>query len=788
MFRVTKKRSKSARVRLLDDHDHDDSDNDDGKEEQVQLIVDRKKVKKQKATNRKSAVRSLDEPDDDETQVELEDSTASIPRKSNKRRKKSGGLGFGGSAVADPNEDDTDGVTGAYDRDALSKLLAEQNSYVKPQEKVEPPLVDIGSPPSGEEDHSKERAPVLPEYVPLSNSRSEPLDTATILTGDEAFSYAEQQQQQLRRYFDDDDDDEGDEKRFAFENQQQQQEEDSGDDWEAELTRRAGILPSSSSSTKATTSFDDLSREATQDSSNELMPAASGKSAAMLEQLRTQIQETVGQLEVQQGDMLRRIERRKGEIETNNAAVQRHETDLSEAGSALEFYQKWRNDLIEWVGAMRELRTKVEPILVALHELEGEKSALQRWQEWENDTIAVLQEHGVLEQVIGRQPPPTAIAPVIEATVDEFGRDVKSQHVMRREKRRNHRRQIHQQRQSGLSDGCLIDDHDSNNRTVVISNPDFIRGDESDAFVSDGEKETFRERDKALRKALAVAMDDLREEYTSLQNLVNLFEEWRSAYPGEYKQCFASLSLADLAGILVQAELCALNDPWNESGGYNEAKWTAVVHLALEKGTLDQAAVERLLQKWVFPTIADLLDKTGINLTSSRQTRSLSEFVSYIQKLVPLDSPVWRKVHKLLTAYVAQSLADMAIPIVGKTAHSPRLPIQREELDEARYAATQGQLHRLKKTLENLLVYWAPIMQNYPQFCDLILHFISNKFLFLLSSLKGTDQDGLAETPAEVFRAVFQSLSKVGWLDSPECILQAAPIRAAAAVYYSNDL
>jgi hypothetical protein len=755
MFRTTKKRSKpaSSRVRLLDQ--------EDGEDREVNLLERTKAKRSSQHKANHTRVRPFEEP---EEALVVETTTS----KRRKTTKTAGGLGFGGLAATEPNDsvDDDVGAT-TYDRDALSKLLAEQKYYVKSPEKDKPLTSNLApqtSLPSRKVGGFMDTSG-LPDDRPLnSKDRSRPIDaSATILTGDEAMSYVEQQQQgNLDFIFQDN----GNLERNGYEMasvlgsrvQHHHPQEETTDAWEAQVTRRAGLLPSSKAKAMPVTGW-----MPSPEGKGETATSSNGNPLATIGQLRTQISEVVQQLNDQQGDVKRRIERRKGELVNSETTVQRHETELKESGSALEFYQKWRNKLCLWVGAIRDLRLKVEPILVALHELEGEKSAVLRWQEWENDTIAVLQENGMLEQVIGRQPPP-AIAPAVEAAVDEFGRDVKSQHVMQREKRRNHRRRIHQQRLSRLAAA----------QTVDISNSDFVRGDESDAFVSDGEEEAFRERHKALQKALSVAIHDLQEEFTMLQNLVDLFDEWHSAYPEEYKQCYASLSLADLAGILIQSELCAMSDPWNESGGYNEAKWTAVVHSAMDKGTIDQAALERLLQNWVFPAISDLLGKSGINLTSSRQTRSLSKFISHVQKVVPAGDPVWTKLHELLFSFAEQSLADIAIPIVIKPAHSTSFPSGQEEL------------YRIKKILKNLLLYWAPIMQNEPGFCDLVLHFISSKLLFVLSSLHGTVQEGLAESPADVFQEVFQNLSSTGWLDYPEYMVEATMIQAAAAVYSPN--
>jgi hypothetical protein len=526
--------------------------------------------------------------------------------------------------------------------------------------------------------------------------------------------------------------------------------------WEAEVTRRAGLGSQQQAAPQAAAEEEDVT-------------AARGKH---LEQLKRQIQLTLQQLKQQQEDSERAEQRRAADAEHAERDAAKHKEELEKSGSSLEFYQHWREQLVAWVGAVGELHTKVEPILSALHDLEAEVAAVSRWQDWENDMIAVLDEEALLDQVVGRQPPPSVYDNnrfLVET--DEFGRDVKSIHVRQREKRNQQRQRIRQQRAEQKANAL-------NAKAIIVDSG--IRGDESDAFVSDGEMETFRERHMALQDALTVAQETLDEKYTVLQNLVDLFDKWREAYPEEYVQCYASLSLADLMCILVQAELCALNDPWNESEGYNEAKWTSVVHGALETGTLDQPAVERLFEKVVLPAVSDLLEKSGINLVSRRQTRALRDFVTHIKMLLPPDSPTVEKLHRLLTSFVEKSLADIAIPIISKCLP---IPDNKEEVEDVVSGARWGQMHRVKKVLLNLLIYLAPILKDDLEFIDLILNFISSKFLFLLSSLQNIEQLGFEETPADAFGTVWKNLVDTGWMGWPEFSLQAAPIRAAASVY-----
>jgi hypothetical protein len=448
---------------------------------------------------------------------------------------------------------------------------------------------------------------------------------------------------------------------------------------------------------------------------------------------------------------------REAEVLQTKSELHRQEGDLNQSGRALEYYQGLRETLASWVGALRELNGKVKPIQEALHELESEVAASERWRDWENDTISVLHQAGQLDQVLGRQPPSTIFDKIM--TIDEFGRDIKSQHAMHREKRFRHRQLIQQQRREA------------------------VRGDESDAFLSEEEQEGFRERHVALQRALKVAMDDLDDTYTKLQNIVGVFEEWYKMNPEEYRQCFASLSLGDLASVLVKADLCSLNDPWNESEGYNEAKWIPVAHGATE--ALDQAGLARIVEKAVIPALTDLFARSGYNLISSRQARSLSAFYLQVQTLIPENSAILSKLRQQVTSYIQAQLQDISVAILFNPLVLPSATVVEDdaELREAIHAATAGQMHRLGKIGRNLLVHWSPILQVDDDFIGMLLDFISNKFLFLLSSLHGVEQAQFAATPADVFGVVWNAVKATGWLERPEWMIQASPLRAAAMAY-----
>lgn len=677
------------------------------------------------AAKRRTVVRSFGGDNDD-------DDDAGAP--ASKKRRKRGGLGFGGAAL--PPEDDDHEKDAAMGTDAaVSGARGAAVSYDRDA------LSQLLSqqrkyvPEEKGEDAPRVPPPMQPEMqheAGLSlNDDYLPLREPTVLTGEEALRFEEEQLQKL-----------GDIDRDSVL-------PDIGDEssaWEDQVARRAGV------SAPATA----LARP--------ISPRRNKKYLSAL-QLREQMESTLTQLKTQYADIDRAQERRQAEANQTRDELQRQQGQVHEAGEGVEYYQVLRQRLADWIGALRQLQSKAIPIQRALHDLEAEVASNHRRSEWEMDMTAVLFQNNRLEQVVGKQPDSSIYDPLTTIEVDEFGRDVKSQATIQREQRVRRRRRIQEQRAP--------------------------RGDEWDAFLTDDEKEALRERHDALQKALQVAIEELDEEYTVLQNAVDVFAEWRNKYPEDYKQCFASLSLADLAAVLIQTELCALNDPWNESEGYNESKWVAVVRSALEMGVLDDDGVERIIETAVNPSVADLLQRSGYNLVSSHQTRSLSNFSKLVQKIAPSPSPMMEKLKGNVIAYIQQNLSDMTIPIATK-AEAQASESSHQELEEVLNGCTFGQMYRLKKILYNLIVYWGPFLGEENEFVETVLDFVSCKYLLLLSSLRQQQQpeeSKFNESPTDAFMAIWQVLTdSCEWLDDPKWMLQAAPIRAAAAVYNANNV
>jgi hypothetical protein len=226
---------------------------------------------------------------------------------------------------------------------------------------------------------------------------------------------------------------------------------------------------------------------------------------------------------------------------------------------------------------------------------------------------------------------------------------------------------------------------------------------------------------------------------------------------------------------------------------------------------LDDAGVERLLEKAVLPAVSSLLSKSGYNLVSERQTRSLTNFLRHVHKiLVPyiVDSSdigrggkslAMKSLHKCIVAFIRKFLDGIAIPLVGKTAQETNqekalTEREKQQLEDALRAARVGQLHRIRTILIHLLKYWAPLLGNDDGFAETVLDFCSTKLLLLLSSLNGLENEEAAEatsslgfvlwSPSDVFRQIWELLEmQEGWLVRPEWMIQSITLRAAAEAY-----
>ncbi|GAX25100.1 hypothetical protein FisN_10Lh300 [Fistulifera solaris] len=606
-----------------------------------------------------------------------------------------------------PVKAQTSSSSSLYSKDAMAQLKAEQNFYHRPEEES---TTAVPLQPTKEEEQQQ-------QFISLQEPNESSSSNTRILTGEEAFFLENSNEDTNDVEMDGD---------FNVDSTDVQ-------DWEKEVARRAGI--------------------------SIMPPSTVSPTHPSLQNLQDNITHAIRQIRAQQENVLQARERREQQVQLLEEDLRRSRKELERSGAAFEYFQRLRQKLAMWIGAMRELQTKVRPIQDALYQLQADVAALERWHDLEDDMTYYLKKQGRLMKVLGRQPAePLADLP----HVDEFGRNVQSQQSLQREKRMRHLQMIAEERQQ------------------------IPRGDELDSLLSDNEQEEFRERHSALQEALSVALVSLDEKFTKLQWLVDDFAVWKKDYAAEYKQCYAGLSLADLASVLVRAELCELNDPWNESEGYNEAKWTTVIRSAQALGLLDEIAIERLLDKSVLPAVQSVLSKNGFNICSTKDVKTMSTFLRHVEPFLSPQSAVAAALKTSFVDYIRMVLARIAIPIPSSIAQKQVASESQMDANAENMAlqyATIGQLYRIKTILTNVVTLWPPLLQIDHLFGEYVLDFIGNKFLLLLSATTPFEQPRFSASPTDMFTEVWNALQPTGWLNDPNLLVASATIRAAAMAY-----
>jgi len=297
--------------------------------------------------------------------------------------------------------------------------------------------------------------------------------------------------------------------------------------------------------------------------------------------------------------------------------------------------------------------------------------------------------------------------------------------------------------------------------------------------MSTTELEDLKERRTGLNNALHAALRELSDQYSSLPNLVALFDKWFAAFPDEYKQCYAGMSLADLASVLVQVQLCTSHHPlrWKKMQDESEGIPGTIElrNMSNVEENVEETPLYRMVDKVLIPAMEDVLQQNAFNLVSSKHSKSMSTFYRHVTLLLPKNSILVDKLNQQLVSYFRERLADLAIPVV-KAGYGESLSAATADVQEALAYASGGQLYRIQTMVENLLADWAPVLGDL--LVEVILDFVSSQFLFLLSSLRQTQP-----LTTSVFRSIWKQLKTTGWLENPENMIQAAPIRAAATVY-----
>ena len=414
--------------------------------------------------------------------------------------------------------------------------------------------------------------------------------------------------------------------------------------------------------------------------------------------------------------------------------VQKYQSALHDAGEALEYYQEIRHSLTDYVGALRDLQHRLQPLQDALRQtVLGD----DRWKDWECDAISVIKNAGFLIEVVGRQPPAELEAEIV---VDEFGRNMKAQHVMARERR-------------------------FQQRIKILESRKYMDGYESDALQSSHELEELNERRSALREALQVALEELDDNYSSLPKLISIFEEWHKKQPQDYDSCHAGMSLADLASVLIQVNLCSTHHPLNWTQVGRGFPFVPFLQAMSFDGNIEETPLYRTIDKVMIPVFVDVLNQGAYNVHSSKQSMSMATYFQELSRLTPPDNILLRTLTNATVDYLHKALHDIAIPIVTKAVANDAM------VTEAMNYATNIQVARIQKIISNIFASWVPALGD--RLADSVVSFCANQFLTLVAS---------SEAPKTEFAKVWPQLSQ--WLDRPQFMVQASRLRAAASSYH----
>jgi hypothetical protein len=529
--------------------------------------------------------------------------------------------------------------------------------------------------------------------------------------------------------------------------------------WEDQIERRAGIKFSS-----------DIPKSSSSSIPSKLIS---------LEDLSQNLQSTIESIETRRDELNHAVNRREADRDHAISESRMQQKTLEETGAACEYYQKLRHDLTVWVGAIRDLQSKVHPVLEAFQDMlqiQNEDIDIE-FRSLQDDCIGILKDIGLLNCVLGRHSdiPTTDGVP----TIDEFGRDVRSQYLRDRDNRFQKRRQKIES---------------SANSETSITWPSL-----SYMIQSMYEDHDERQRCEALHEAMKAVFHDLDQDFTNSQNLRHIFDNWRSKYADDYEQCYAALSLGDLLSALLLAGLCksswfpdilSKNGPGNIDPKFPDELNNFLTNqvTAIEKE--DHESFQRAVEKSLLPVILDLFRKSpNINVFLLRNnSRHLSSLVGLTSKWIEDSQNHLAQLHNVISDSMKDVLNGIAIPVL-KIDHNANNEEDGFTESFAVKFANQYIVQIVQELLCNMIMDWFPLLpldedggENGIHF---VLNFINDKLLMLLSSL-GSGESSLNK---EVFGSVWKALKHDSrkLLENPSLMLITTPLRAAKFAYQPEE-
>jgi hypothetical protein len=849
MFRSTKKKKKfnagRRTVQTFDDNDNDNENddkhevttdhitgdkkikddnedqNDDEEEEPSALFVALQNRKNEKRNKKKGkgkglVVRSFDVEEADDDDDDDDDDKKINKKKKHKKRKR--GLGFGGdgTSTSDGNEDenrfstnnsrtadddkqvvnDDDDVDGlqlpSYGKDALERLKSEQklqkiSTPPPPSSSPPPPLsaveLSVGTGSSGNDDNLKQ----IPSesYISLDDdSKNNNILNGTVLTGEEADAAANYESYGRK--------DQENDKIFAADDHSLPPQESAA--WEEQIERRAGIKTISTSSSSLSTS-----------------------KMLSLEELSEKLKSTIQTIQTQREEFSNSTNRRCSDREQAMSESKTQQETLKNIGHACEFYQKTRRDITLWVGALRDLQEKVQPILNAFQEMMKVQNQDfdNEFLSWQDDCISTLQENDMLDRVLGRQSTQHPTATInnnnnnngdggdpVNNGIDEFGRDIRSQYLRDRDLRFNKRNaKIITIISSSVDINQSTDDTIStnDNKSTTQNEKQIIGDDIINRMMLREDHHNEDERSKTLHEALSVALEDLDQDYTSILQLREIFDTWFGSYCDDYRQCFATLSFGDLSAVLVQVEICKSNffcDMVSEKFKYSSNSTlpsfpTELDCLLLENQGVDKRMVKenegrlaRAVEKGLLPMLTEILKENFFCLFfSSTKSSLISKLIGSAILHLHNSSSHRIQLQVLISTAIANSLDGIAIPILKKNDKFE----DNQSADVSTRFANVYLVKILQRTLCNMIVYWLPLIpldsSDGENGIHSVLNFINDKYLMILSSI--VDKNNESSSAKTSFEPVWDALNRDErkFVESPSLMMLTMPLRAAAHAY-----
>jgi hypothetical protein len=716
-------------------NDNSDIDEDDGMSGVLTMALQQRKKKLSQKKRKvvgggKSsafAVRSFDVEEHDD----VNDESKSSSKRREKKRKR--GLGFGGGAdggAMEGKEGGTDDADDSEDALAPSSYGKEALEKLKAMQKQKKQKVEIDSNRETQNQTSLR-----------SNDIAVNFDTTTPKAPEEVFiSLDENPQPDENVILNADSDNLEHIERLVEETAANPEETEM---WNEQIERRAGIKVSTSNQTKPSLS--------------KLMS---------LDELSRNMKSAIQVIKAQQEELQNTINRRKADREHALVDKQAQQRTVAESGEACEYFQKLRHNLTLWVGALRDVQQKLDPIQQAFQEmLEAQCDDVNHeFQSLQDDCIAVLEESGLLKQVFGRQPK----TPINSgASIDEFGRDVRSQYL----RDRDLRFQTRQKKHSPLT-AAQTSEKSSCYEKIVVS-----------LYEDHNEKD----RCDTLHEALRTALQDLEQGYTSVDGLKTIFKEWQSTYPEDFKQCFASLSLGDLLAVILRLDFC--KSLWFQTilltaasqNDVNDAHFPEEMEALLATDdVVDNDCRRRAVEKSLYPFVKGALENyssCGVFL-SQEKSAMMSTLVNTTKNYL---GPLSKQLEKTLSDAIVKTLDAIAIPILNTNFSNVTKYTGAIQEFSINFSTTHL-VEIIQKMLCNMILHWCPLLafetEDSNNGIHAVLTFISEKFLMLLSA---TDK----EKSKEFFGAVWQALKNDprNVVESPLLLVTTMPLRAAACAY-----